>query len=125
MLYIWTALKGARMRGWRIGVLILGNLAFTVLAKIGFKLSAASSNWRGFWFWQIAGNLAGFIGVLTLTWLLRFIPLHVAYPVTMGLAVIGVQVVAAQCLFRESIGLLQWAGTGLVTAGIVLISVRR
>jgi multidrug transporter EmrE-like cation transporter len=125
MLYIWTALKGARMRGWRIGALILGNLAFTVLAKIGFKLSAASSNWRGFWFWQIAGNLAGFIGVLTLTWLLRFVPLHIAYPVTMGLAVIGVQVIAAQFLFRESIGPLQWVGTGLVTAGIVLISTRR
>lgn len=113
------------MKEWRIGTLILGNLAFTVLAKVGFKLSAASNDWRGFWFWQILGNIAGFIGVLTLTWLLRFIPLHVAYPVTMGLAVIGVQVVAAQFLFRESIGLLQWAGTGLVTAGIVLISVRR
>ncbi len=113
------------MRGWRIGALILGNLAFTVLAKIGFNLSAASSNWRGFWFWQIAGNLAGFIGVLTLTWLLRLIPLHIAYPVTMGLSVIGVQVIAAQFLFRESIGPLQWVGTGLVTAGIVLIGTRR
>jgi multidrug transporter EmrE-like cation transporter len=113
------------MRGWRIGALILGNLAFTVLAKVGFKLSAASSDWRGFWFWQIAGNLAGFAGVLTLTWLLRFIPLHVAYPVTMGLAVIAVQVVAAHMLFRESLGPLQWVGTGLVTVGVVLIGVRR
>jgi multidrug transporter EmrE-like cation transporter len=113
------------MRGWRIGALIVGNLTFTVLAKIGFKLSAASGDWRGFWFWQIAGNLAGFVGVLTLTWLLRFIPIHIAYPVTMGLAVVGVQVGAARLLFRESIGLLQWVGTGLVVAGIVLISARR
>ena len=113
------------MKGWRIAALILGNLAFTVLAKIGFKLSAASSDWRGFWFWQIAANLAGFVGVLTLTWLLRLIPLHVAYPVTMGLAVIGVQVIAAWLLFHESIELLQWLGTGLVVAGIVLISARR
>jgi multidrug transporter EmrE-like cation transporter len=113
------------MRGWRIGALILGNLAFTVLAKIGFKLSAASSDWRGFWFWQIAGNLAGFIGVLTLTRLLRLIPLHVAYPVTMGLSVIGVQVIAAFLLFRESIGPLQWVGTGLVTLGVALIGTRR
>jgi drug/metabolite transporter (DMT)-like permease len=43
----------------------------------------------------------------------------------MGVSVIGVQVIAAQFLFRESIGLLQWVGTGLVTAGIVLISTRR
>ena len=113
------------MKGRRTAALILGNLAFTVLAKIGFKLSAASSDWRRFWFWQIAANLAGFAGVLTLTWLLRLIPLHVAYPVTMGLAVIGVQVIAAWLLFHESIGLLQWLGTGLVVAGIVLISVRR
>ena len=113
------------MTEWRIGTLILGNLAFTVLAKVGFKLSAASNDWRGFWFWQIAGNLAGFIGVLTLTWLLRLIPLHIAYPVTMGLAVIGVQVIAAQFLFRESIGLLQWVGAGLVTVGVVLIGARR
>lgn len=113
------------MREWRVTILILGNLAFTVLATVGFKLSAASSGWRGFWFWQIAGNLAGFAGVLTLTWLLRLIPIHVAYPVTVGLAVIGVQVVVARLFFRESIGLLQWVGTGLVTAGIVLISARR
>ena len=113
------------MRGWRIAALILGNLIFTVLAKVGFKLSAASNDWRGFWCWQIAGNLAGFVGVLTLTWLLRLIPLHVAYPVTMGLAVIGVQVIASRFLFQESIAPLQWMGTGLVTAGIVLISARR
>jgi multidrug transporter EmrE-like cation transporter len=113
------------MRAWRIAALIGGNLAFSVLAKVGFKLSAASSDWRGFWFWQIAGNLAGFVGVLTLTWLLRLIPLHIAYPVTMGLAVVGVQIVAARLLFRETIGVIQWVGTGLVTAGVVLISARR
>jgi len=45
--------------------------------------------------------------------------------VTIGLSVIGVQVIAARLLFRESIGPLQWLGTGLVAAGIVLISGRR
>ena len=114
------------MRAWRIGALFLGHLAFTTLASVGFKLSSASSGWRGFLLWQIAGNLAGFAGVLALTGLLRLIPLHVAYPVTQGLALIGVQVVAARLLFREAIQPLQWVGTGLVVAGIVLISsVRR
>jgi multidrug transporter EmrE-like cation transporter len=110
------------MRGWRVTALIVGNVVLSVLAKIGFKLSAASSDWRGFWFWQILGNVAGFGGVLTLTWLLRFVPLHVAYPVTMGLAVIAVQVFAAWLFFRETIGALQWVGTALVVAGIVLVS---
>ena len=113
------------MKDWRIAALILGNLVATVLANIGFKLSAASHDWRHFWLWQVAGNMAGFIGVLTITGLMRFIPLHVAYPVTIGLSVIGVQVIAARLLFRESIGPLQWLGTGLVAAGIVLISGRR
>lgn len=57
--------------------------------------------------------------------LLRYVPMHIAYPVTMGLALIGVQVFAAWLFFRESIGLLQWVGTGLVIAGIVLIGARR
>jgi len=32
----------------------------------GFKLSAASHGWHGFLAWQVAGNLAGFAGVLVL-----------------------------------------------------------
>jgi len=112
------------LRGLRTATLILGNLIFTVLANVDFKLSAASNDWRGFWFWQIIGNMAGFAGVLTLTWLLRFIPIHIAYPVTMGLAVVGMQVIVARLVFQEAIGPLQWVGTGLVTAGVVLISAR-
>ena len=67
------------------------NLLFNVVANASFKVSATSPNWRSFVTWQVIGNLAGFVTVLTLTGLLRFIPLHVAYPVTVGLAVIGVQ----------------------------------
>jgi len=62
------------------------------------------------------------ITVLTLTWLLRYLPLHVAYPVTAGLAMIGVQVAAARWLFGEAISAGQWLGTLLVVTGIVLIS---
>jgi len=103
-------------------VLLGGNLFFNILANAGFKLSAASSGWRGFLGWQVVGNLAGFITVLTLTGLLRYLPLHVAYPITAGLAVIGVQVVAARWLFGEAISSGQWLGTLLVAIGIVLVS---
>lgn len=113
------------VRQWRIAALILGNLAFTVLARVGFKLSAASNEWRGFWLWQILGNLAGFVGVLTLTWLLRLIPIHIAYPVTTGLSVIGTNLFVAWLLFRETIEPPQWLGTALVVTGIALISARR
>lgn len=103
-------------------VLLGDNLFFNILVNAGFKLSATSSEWRGFLVWQVIGNLAGFITVLTLTGLLRYLPLHVAYPVTAGLAVIGVQVVAARWLFGEAISSGQWLGTLLVAIGIVLVS---
>ena len=104
--------------------LVLGNLLFNIVANASFKYSAFSPTWRGFLSWQVGGNLAGFITVLTLTWLLRFIPLHVAFPVTTGLAVIGVQIFAARWLFGESISLPQWLGTLLVVIGILMVSGR-
>ena len=113
------------MKGLRIGGLVLGYTLLNVLANIGIKLSSTSKGWRDFLLWQIAGNLTGFLGVLTFTALLRLVPLHMAYPVTQGLAMIGVQVIAALLLFREAIEPQQWAGTALVIAGIVLIGMRR
>ncbi|MBC7264023.1 MAG: hypothetical protein H5T64_06645 [Chloroflexi bacterium] len=104
--------------------LVGGNLLCNVIANSCFKFSATSQTWRGFLAWQIVGNLAGFITVLTLTGLLRFVPLHVAYPVTTGLAVIGVQVVAARWLFDEPISSAHWLGTLFVVAGITLIGGR-
>jgi multidrug transporter EmrE-like cation transporter len=115
----WTANNIAATIG-----LIGGNLLFNIIANSSFKLSAVSPHWRGFLVWQVIGNLAGFITVLTLTGLLRFQPLHVAYPVTTGLAVIGVQVVGAGLLFREAITPAQWLGSLLVAVGIVLIGGR-
>jgi multidrug transporter EmrE-like cation transporter len=103
-------------------VLILGNLIFNIVANASFKVSAESVNWKGFLFWQVVGNLAGFITVITLTWLLRFIPLHIAFPVTTGLAVLGVQVIAGMFLFGESISFPQLLGTMLVVFGIILLS---
>lgn len=59
--------------------------------------------------------------MLTLTGLLHYLPLHVVFPVTTGMAVIGVQVVAAGFLFGETIRPAQWFGTLLVIAGIAII----
>ena len=86
--------------------------------------SASSSTWRGLLSWQVVGNLAGFVTVLTLTSVLRYIPLRVAYPVTTGLAILGVQVLAARLLFHEPITAAQWPGTLLNAAGMGLITTR-
>ena len=107
-----------------IAVLTGGNLLFNVIANASFKLSADGRTWRPFLAWQVAGNLTGLVTVLTLTALLRYLPLHVASPLTMGLTVIGVQVFAAHGLFHESIGASQWLGTLLVVVGILLIGAR-
>jgi len=105
-------------------VLFSANLLFNIIANASFKFSVTNPTWRSFLTWQVIGNIAGFITVLTLTGLLRFIPLHVAFPVTTGMTVIGVQVLAARLLFHEQISPAQWLGTFLVVIGIMLIGGR-
>ena len=105
-------------------VLVGANLLFNVIANASFRISAHSPDWRRFLLWQVIGNLSGLITVLTLTGLLRYIPLSVAFPVTTGLAVIGVQVLAAAWLFGETVSPAQWLGTLLVVLGILLIGGR-
>ena len=102
--------------------LIFSNLAFNIIANSSFKYSAVSANWRAFLGWQVLGNIAGFITVLTLTGLLRSIPLHIAYTLTAGLSIIGVQVIGARLLFNEAFTPAKWLGTLLIVLGIALIS---
>ncbi len=99
-------------------VLVLINLIFSIVANAGFRESDVSDTTRGFLTWQLIGNLCGLATVLTLTAVLRFIPLHVAFPITTGLAVIGV---ASYALFHESISRYDWVGSVFVVVGIVLI----
>ena len=105
-----------------VAALTIGCTIFNIVANASFKAAALSPNWRGFLTRQVAGNLAGFLTVLALTGLLRFIPLAVAFPVTTGLAVIGVQVAAASMIFHESISPVQWLGTGVIVIGIFLVA---
>jgi multidrug transporter EmrE-like cation transporter len=87
-----------------------------------FKFSSAVNRSRNFILWQIAGNLAAFIGVLAYTGLMCKMSLLMAFPLTQGLTAIGVQVVASQMLFRERISLLAWAGTILIAVGIIIMN---
>ena len=108
-----------------IGGLVLLNLIFNILGNASFKLSAQAGNPKGFWLWQIAGNLAGLVTVLTLTGLLKYLPLHVAQPMVQGLAIIGVQVVAARLFFHEAIAPIHWMGAVLIVAGIILLQIQK
>lgn len=121
-----TALRGINIAGLGsasiiASLLILLNLAFNIVANVGFRLSAFSGSWRGFLTWQILGNVAGLITVLTLTALLRYMPLGAAFALTTGLAILGVQLIAAVWLFHEPMSGRQWLGTLAIVAGIWLV----
>ena len=101
--------------------LIALNVIFNILANAAFRVSARSATWSDVVTWQVLGNLAGFITVITLTGLLRYVPLSIAFPVTTGVSIIGVQVVAAKWLFHEPINAVQWLGSLLIGLGIFLV----
>ncbi len=101
--------------------LIVANLGFNVLSNASFRVSAMSATWRGILTWQVVGNLAGLVTVITLTWILKYMPLSIAFPLTTGLTVLGVQMVAASWIFNEPISQQQWLGTMAIVMGIWLI----
>ena len=98
------------------------NMVFNILANVFFKYSTTSASVPTFVAWQVVGNLAGFVTVITLTWLLKYIPLNVAFPLTTGLAVIGVYIFGSMLFFKEPISSTQLLGTLVIIIGIVLIT---
>ena len=105
-----------------VALLLVANMAANTAAHIFLKRSAGGGGIKRFLFWQVLGNLVGFVGVLAYTLLLKGMPLHTAYPLTEGLTAIGVQLVGGLLVLKEKIRPLAWAGTGLVLAGIALFS---
>ncbi len=104
--------------------LVLVNLAFAVVANVAFKYSA-HSHLRGFLAWQLVGNLAGLGTVLTLTALLRFLPLNYAWALTGGLGFMAVEVFGAHYLLGEPVSQTQWLGVLLISGGITLVVLGR
>ena len=100
---------------------LLCYLVFVTAANVFLKLSAEARETWPFVAMLAAGNLAGFVGVLAYTGLLRTLPLHVAFPLSRGLVVLAVQLVAALLVFHETFRPTEAAGAVLVTAGILLV----
>jgi multidrug transporter EmrE-like cation transporter len=105
-----------------IGGLVAANVVSTALSVVAFKQSGAASGLSGFVWYQIVGNLWGFASVLAFTFLTRYLPLKVAYPLTVGLAVLLVELAAAQIVFHETVTLIQAFGGFLIVTGIVLVA---
>jgi multidrug transporter EmrE-like cation transporter len=104
-----------------ISALVALNVIFTIVANAAFRFSARSATWSEVLTWQVLGNLAGLATVVSLTGLLRYVPLTIAFPVTTGISILGVQLVAAKWLFNEPVNTVQWAGALLIGLGVFLI----
>ncbi len=102
--------------------LVVANLAAILTSSVGLKLSAWAPDRRGFLGWQVVANLAGFLGVLAFTGLMRFVPLSIGYGITAGLGFVLVQIVGARLFFHEPVTPVQWLGVGAVALGIALIA---
>ena len=90
-------------------------------ANLLLKLSAGADGLWLFLVYQAAGNLAGLGGVLVYTALLRGMPLHRAFPLSRGVGVLGVQLVAAMLVFHEAFKPTEVVGAVVVAAGIILV----
>ena len=105
----------------RNAALLFSYAVFVTAANVLLKLSAGSAGAAGFWLYQAAGNLIGFFGILIYTAVLRTAPLHVAFPVSRGVGVLGIQLVASLLVFHEVFRTAEAVGIALVTAGIILV----
>jgi multidrug transporter EmrE-like cation transporter len=94
---------------------------FVTTANVLLKLSADAGGAWLFIAFQAGGNLAGLAGVLVYTGLLRGMPLHLAFPLSRGVGVLGVQLFAAILVFHEVFRPTEAAGVVAVAAGIVLV----
>ena len=113
--------RGGRAPGGvRSALLVVVYAVFVTAANVLMKLSAgAGAPWPTLLL-LAGGNLLGFAGILTYTLLLRALPLHVAFPLSRGAAVLGVQLAASLIVFHEALRPTEAAGAALVLAGIVL-----
>lgn len=104
-------------------VFLLLYAAFITVGNIFLKMSAQAGGAWMFWVFQAAGNIAGLVGILVYTGLLRTFPLHVAFPLSRGMAVLGVQLVASLLVFHEVFRATEAAAVVLIAGGVILVGV--
>jgi len=111
---------------WTTALPALGLLVVNQVANVGcytlFALSGRADRWRTFIILQILGGVFGLFTQLSFAGLVRFASLPFANATGIGLAFVSAQVFSAGLLLREPFTPLQWGGTGLVFAGVLLIA---
>ena len=99
---------------------LVGYLVFVTTANVLLKESADAGAGLPFLVFLVAGNLAGFVGILAYTGLLQTLPLHVAFPLSRGIVVLGV-LGSSLLFFHERFKVTEAVGAVLVTAGIIVV----
>lgn len=102
-------------------VFILGHTLFNSFAQVCLKFAAAFEGAGQFVLWQLIGNTSAFVGTLSYTASMRWLPLHIAYPITQGLSLLVFTFFGSFLYFQETIRPLQWLGIVAIIAGIVII----
>jgi drug/metabolite transporter (DMT)-like permease len=111
------------MQQLKVVLLLAVFVAVSVFSNTGYKLSV-SGGVKNLLLWQALANTVGILGVVAMSWLYKLIPMHVAYPLAQALLIVAIQVVAARLIFKETITVWQWIGTGLIVLGIFLVAMR-
>ncbi len=113
----WVYCTGSLMKN---ALFLAAYFVFVTAANVLLKRTAEVGSGLPFFLFLIAGNLAGLAGILVYTGLLQTLPLHIAFPLSRGIAVLGVLGASLLC-FHESFRATEAAGVALVTAGIIIV----
>lgn len=97
-------------------------IIFTVVSNVSFELSVQEKgDLKNFIFWQIVGNLTGFLSVIAYTYLLTLVPFYIGYALTTAFGQIFVQVFGSKWFFKEEISFSQWIGIILIIIGTLFL----
>lgn len=103
----------------KLTLLIASYALCMTMNNLFFKWAAMADGWR-YWPWFIAGNLAGFLGCVVMPFALKLGPSNMVYALSIGGGFCLLQL-SALWIFREPLSPWQWAGVGLIAAGIFLL----
>ena len=117
-----------------------GNILFLILVSVGTSISQVLMRWGGKtsaelppmsplqWLWHsrwwIVGIVAGWFCGLAYAWLLRKIPLTIAWPVSTGL-IYTLVIVLSFALLHEKLKPVQMCGVVLIFVGIIMVCAQK
>jgi len=107
----------------RTGLLILGYFAAFLGVNLAMKFAALKHGTPAWWWWFVGGNIVGFFCTVFMVRALDGQNPNLIYALCIGGGFCLLQV-ASYLIFREPLGLWQWAGIALVGVGIICLQIQ-